>query len=144
MGQAFRSESPPGGGRRPRGALRSERWAEEVVERAFVLSVDLPVGDRSVPPARCFLDFLGRPMSYRLFSWAEPGHRSQSPRDPGFMNPTNPFGNIKLPYAQSSSKHRGFSTKKGPTYKGQNQTIFSLAGTVHRSRDSLPDGLQIG
>ena len=27
-------------------------------------------------------------MSYRLVSWAEPGRRSLSPRDPGFMNPT--------------------------------------------------------
>ena len=31
---------------------------------------------------------LGRPMSYVLFSWAEPWRGSRSPRDPGFMNPT--------------------------------------------------------
>jgi len=61
LGQAFRSESLPGGGWRPRRALLSERWAEEVVERAFVLLVDLPVGDRSVLPARCFLDFWAGP-----------------------------------------------------------------------------------
>ena len=60
---------------------------KKFVERAFVLSVDLPVDDRCVPLARCFLDLSGRPMSYRLFSWAKPGHRSRSPRDPGFMNP---------------------------------------------------------
>jgi len=30
LGQAFRSEGPSGGGRCPKRALRSERWAEEV------------------------------------------------------------------------------------------------------------------
>ena len=43
----------------PEASAPVEEVAEEVVERAFVLSVDLPVGDRSVPPARCFLDFFG-------------------------------------------------------------------------------------
>ena len=49
---------------------------------------DLPVGDGTVLPARRIFRLSGRPMNYMLFSWAEPGHGSQSPRDPGFVNPT--------------------------------------------------------
>ena len=57
--------------------------------RAGVRSFGGPFGWRPVcPPGPLFLDFLGRPMSYRLFSWAEPGRRCRSPRDPRFMNPT--------------------------------------------------------
>ena len=50
FGQAFRSERPPGGGWCPRRVLRSERWAEEVVERALVL-LGRPSGRRPDCPS---------------------------------------------------------------------------------------------
>ena len=90
--QRFGPGLPIGESTRRRPASKASAPVREVGRRscrAGVRSFDgPPVNDRSVPPARCFLDFLGRPMSYRLFSWAEPGHRSRSPRDPRFMNPT--------------------------------------------------------
>ena len=50
---------------------------------------DLSVGDRAVLLARRILRPLGRPMNNMLFSWAEPWRGSRSPRDPGFVNPTD-------------------------------------------------------
>ena len=88
LGQAFRSEGPPGGGWCPKRVLRSERWAGEVEVWALVL-LGRPPGRRpDCPPGPLFLRLLGRPMDYMLFSWAEPWRGSRSPRDPGFMNPT--------------------------------------------------------
>ena len=49
---------------------------------------DLPVGDRTVLPARRIFRPSGRPMNNMLFSWAEPWRGSRSPRDPGFVNLT--------------------------------------------------------
>ena len=56
--------------------------------RSFIRA-DLSVSDRTVLPARRILRPLGRPMNNMLFSWAEPWLGSQSPRDPGFANPTD-------------------------------------------------------
>ena len=61
---------------------------KKLTSRCSFLWIDLPVGDRTVLPVRRIFRFLGRPMNYMLFSWAEPGRGSRSPRDPGFMNPT--------------------------------------------------------
>ena len=68
LGQAFRSEGPPGGGWCPKRVLRSERWAEEVDERAPVFK-GRPSGRRPDFPSGplCF-SFLSRPMKYMLFS----------------------------------------------------------------------------
>ena len=49
---------------------------------------DLPVGDRTVLPARRIFRPSGRPMNNMLFSWAEPWRGSRSLKDPGFVNPT--------------------------------------------------------
>ena len=87
-GQAFRSERPPRGGWCPKRALRSERWAKEFVERVLVL-LGRPSGRRpDCPYGPLFFRLLGRPMTYMLFSRAEPWRGSGSLRDPGFMNPT--------------------------------------------------------
>jgi len=88
LGQAFRSERPPGGGWCPKRVLRSERWAEEVDELVFV-PLGRPSGRRpDCPSGPLRFRLLGRPMNYMLISWAEPWRESRSPRDPGFMNPT--------------------------------------------------------
>jgi len=65
LGQAFRSEGPPGGGRCPKRALRSERWAEKVDERAFVFSGRPPSRRPDCPPAPLgyILFFLGRALA---------------------------------------------------------------------------------
>ena len=60
------------------------------------------------------------------------------------MIPAIPLEISQSTCAQSSSKHWGFSTKKGRMYKGQNKTVLSLAGTIYRGCDSPPEGLQIG
>ena len=54
---------------------------------AVTLRPDLPVGDWTALLVCCFRS-LGRPMSCVLPAWAEPWRGSWSPRDPGFMNPT--------------------------------------------------------
>ena len=88
LSQAFRAERLPEGGWCPKRALRSERWAEEVDEWALVL-LGRPSGRRpDYPSGPLRFRLLGRPMNYMLFSWAEPWRGSRSPRDPGFMNPT--------------------------------------------------------
>ena len=84
----FRLERLPSGGWCPKRVLRSERWAEEADERAFALSGRPPGRRPDCPPDPLSFRFLGWPMDYMLFSWAEPWHGSRSPRDPGFMNPT--------------------------------------------------------
>ena len=54
---------------------------------AVPLQPDLLVGDWTALLAYCFRP-LGQPMSCVLSAWAKPWRGSQSPRDPGFMNPT--------------------------------------------------------
>ena len=72
LGQAFRSERPPGGGWCPKRVLRSERWAEEVDELVFV-PLGRPSGRRpDCPSGPLRFRLLGRPMNYMLISWAEP------------------------------------------------------------------------
>ena len=61
---------------------RSEDWALVLLGRP-------PSRRPDCPPGPLFLRLLGRPMDYMLFSWAEPWCGSQSPRNPGFMDPTS-------------------------------------------------------
>ena len=61
LGQAFRSERPSGGGWSPKRALRSERWAEVVDERAPFLF------------GQTFRSVTGPPFQpVVLYSWAGP------------------------------------------------------------------------
>ena len=68
--------------------LQSERWAEEVEERALVLLGRPPGWRPDCPPGPLCFRLLGWPMDYMLFSWAEPWCGSWSLRGPGFMNLT--------------------------------------------------------
>ena len=78
LGQAFRSEGPPGGGRCLKRVLRSERWAGEVKIGRLFFWVDLPVGDRTVLPAHCFLDSWAGPWTTCYFLGPSPGAEAGS------------------------------------------------------------------
>ena len=57
--------------------------------RASVHSFGGPSGRRPVcRPGPLFFRLFGPAHELQAVLWAEPGHRSRSPRDPGFMNPT--------------------------------------------------------
>ena len=139
LGQVFRSERPPVGGWCPKRVLRSERWAEEVDERALVL-LGRPSGrGPGCPSGPLFFRLLGCPMNYVLFSWAEPWRGSRSPRDPGFMNPTGapePPGDLSrivrgifVLLTGARERTRGCSPR-APGWFGQNR----LGGFLHCQR----------
>ena len=92
--QRFGPGLPIGESARRRPALEASAPVGEVGRRscrAGVCSFGRPSGRRPVCPSGPFFS------DVRLFSWAEPGRRSRSPRDPGFMNLTSALTGRTLP-----------------------------------------------
>ena len=88
LGQAFRLERLLGDGWCLKRVLRSKRWAKEADDRAPILTGRPSSRRLDYPSGLLCFSFLGCPMEYILFSWAEPGHGSRSSTDLGFMNST--------------------------------------------------------
>ena len=88
LGQAFRLERLLGDDWCLKRVLRSKRWAEEADGWAPILTGRPSDRQLDYPSGLLCFSFLGCPMEYMLFSWAEPGRGSWSSRDPRFMNPT--------------------------------------------------------
>ena len=106
MGQFFRSERPLRGGWCPKRVLRSERWAEEVVEWALIL-LGRPSGQRpDCHSGPLFFRLLGRPKSLRHSPVAD---RKVYPKEQAsarqLLRPTSPTGAL----ASDTSRLRAVS-----------------------------------